>query len=216
MKKLLFLFTSLLALPVLAQSEASFCTTMNTRVLVRTQLGSPTYISQYSKEDFLAKANSNLSPYTLGLTISKLDVSLSSRPKITRLGTQFCAVLKDLEVNIGYPELTVYIDKKYPVSSCEYQTIKEHEDYHVLVAQQALSFFKPDIEKTIKNSLKKLSPQITNSKTEASKKANEMILVIKEDLQPIIRHINKKLDEKNAAIDTEEMYQATTAVCENW
>ena len=216
MKKLFLLIFCFLVSPVLAQNAMPFCTAMTTRVHVRTHPGNPQYITQYSKEDFLKKTNSTLSPYTLGLTVSKLDVILNTKPQINELLGQICVSLDDVDIEMTYPSMTVYIDKKYQPSSCEYKTIKEHENYHVAVAQQALTFFRPDIEKAAMQAISKLAPKIVYSQTEVAPVVEKFHRAINNALQPVVTHINKKLAEKNAAIDTPQMYQETTAVCDNW
>lgn len=216
MKKLFLLLLCLSVSPVLAQNATPFCTTMATRVHIRTRPGNPQFISLYSREEFLQKAETQVSPYTLGLTVAKLDVSVKTTPTLTEQLGQICVGLSDVDIEMSYPTLTVYIDKKYMPSSCAYQTIKEHENYHVAVAQQALSFFRPDVENAAAKALMRLAPKIVYSKDEIQGVVNKLTNAVVMALQPVVNHINGKLIEKNAAIDTKEMYQATTAVCKDW
>ena len=216
MKKILLLLLLFLVSPVSAENAIPFCTSMTTKIRVRTKIGNPQYISLYSKEDFLKKAGVQASPYTLGLTVAKPNVSVSANPSIQELSGQICVALDEVELEIGYESLVVYIDKKYAPSSCEYQTIKEHENYHVQVAQQAIPFFKPDIERVASQAISKLTPKIVYSQNDIKPLLNKMVASIMKDVQPVLQHMSNKLAEKNAAIDTPEMYQATTAVCKDW
>lgn len=216
MKQLLLFLLLFSVSPVFAENAMPFCTKMVTRIYVRAKPGNPQYITQYSKEDFLKKAKAKLSPYTLGLTVSKPDVSIQTKPSILKQLDQICVGLEEIDVELGYKELTVYIDKKYAPSSCEYKTIKEHENYHVEVANQALSFFRPDVENVVSQAISQLSPKVVTSQDEIQPTVNKFASTLLKEIQPVIAHINKKLSEKNAAIDTPEMYQATTAVCKNW
>ena len=216
MKRLFVFLSCFIVLPVLAQNAIPFCTSMSTRITVRTKPGNPQYITQYSREDFLRKADAQYSPYTLGLTVVKPEVTVSVKPDLKELLGQICVALSDVEIEMSYPSMTVYIDKKYMPSSCEYRTIKEHEDYHVNVAQQALSFFRPDVERVVSQTVETFSPKIVFSRSEISPEVNKFASKINEALKPVVKHIKSKLDEKNAAIDTQEMYHKTTAVCQNW
>lgn len=216
MKRILFLFTLLSVLPVSAENATSFCSDFSTKIHIHTTIGNPQYISQYSKEDFLKKAGVQTSAYTLGLTVAKPNASVSATPAVHELAGQYCVGIEEVDVEIGYESLIVYIDKKYAPSSCEYQTIKEHENYHVLVAQQAIPFFRPDIERVIAKSISNIPPTIVASHEEVKPLINQMVATILNDLQPVLKHMSNKLAEKNAAIDTPEMYQATTTVCKNW
>ncbi len=216
MKKLFLFLICFLVSPVFAQNAIPFCTGMATRITVHTRPGNPQYISQYSREDFLRKADSQFSPYTLGLTVVKPEVTVSVKPELKELLGQICVGLSDVEIEMSYPSITVYIDKKYPPSSCEYRTIKEHEDYHVNVAQQALTFFRPDVERVAGQAISELAPKIVYSRSEVMAEVNKFATKINNALKPLVQHIKAKLAEKNAAIDTEEMYHETTAVCQNW
>ena len=216
MKKLLILTLACLVSPVFAQNATPFCNAMKTYIHVKTRPGNPKYVTQYSREAFLKMAHAEPSPYTLGLTVSKLTASVNTKPQLTEQDGQICITLKDVEVELRYPELVVYIDKKYSPSSCEYKTIKEHEDYHVAVAQQALSFFRTDIEREVSNAVSQIHPKTVYQRSEIQPVVNQYHRAITDALAPVVAHINKKLLEKNAAIDTKEMYAATTAVCKNW
>ncbi|MBQ3695501.1 MAG: hypothetical protein II938_00820 [Alphaproteobacteria bacterium] len=216
MRKLLIFLFCFLVLPVFAQNATPFCTRMSTRIQVKTRPGNPKYVTQYSKEQFLKMTQANFSPYTLGLTVAKPDVTIEVKPKLTQQLEQICVTLSDVTIEMNYPTLLVYIDKKYVPSSCEYQTIKEHEDYHVAVASQALAFFKKDVEKVVTDTVMNLSPKIVYNRGEIKPAVSKYTATIASALQPVLDHIKAKLDEKNAAIDTPEMYQATTAVCNNW
>ena len=216
MKKLFLLLFCFVVSPVLAQNATPFCTSMSTRVHIRTKIGNPQYISQYSREDFLKKAEGPPSPYTLGLTVAKIDVTVRTTPTLKEQLGQICVGLSDVDIEMAYPTLTVYIDKKYAPSSCAYQTIKEHENYHVAVAQQALTFFRTDVENAASKAITTLAPKIVYNQDEIPSVVNRLTSTIISALQPVINHINQKLIEKNAAIDTQEMYRATTAVCKDW
>lgn len=216
MKKL-FLFLSLFIVsPVLAQNAMPFCTQMSTRVLVKIKTGNPKYITSYSRKDFLRKAKVPYSPHTLGLTVAEFDIDTLMTPQIEQYAGQFCVSLKDVEVTLSYPNLSVYIDKKYPSNSCEYKVIKEHEDYHVSVSQHALTFFKPDVEKVLSRTLASLRPRVVHNKNDIKSATNKMTQTVLDNLQPVIQHINNTMAKKNAAIDTKESYQKTTALCKNW
>lgn len=216
MKKL-FLFLSLFIVsPVLAQNAMPFCTQMSTRVLVKTKTGNPKYITSYSRREFLRKAKAPYSPHTLGLTVAEFDISTRFTPQIEQYAGQFCVSLKNVEVTLSYPSLTVYIDKKYPAKSCEYKVIKEHEDYHVAVSQHALTFFKPDVERVLSQTLASLRPKIVNNERDIQSAFLKMQQAINTNLHPVIQHINTTMAKKNAAIDTKESYQKTTALCQNW
>ena len=217
MRKILSLICCFAIVPVFAQNAIPFCTSMATRVNVRTPFCHPHYNSQYSRIEFVKKTNTLLSAdTTMGLTHGELGVKLQVKPSVEEKVGQICVGLQEVTVEFECPELTVYIDKKYATSSCEYKVIKEHENYHVAVFQQAQKFYKKDIEEAVYKAIERLSPKIVYTNKEVQPVVKKMHASVVNALKPLLQHINKKVQEKNAAIDTPEMYKETAAKCKNW
>ena len=214
MKKI-FLLTTLLSL-LLAKNASAFCDSAATRVYITMDPGNVKYITTQSRHDFIRSAPQPVSPNTLGLTIAKLGISGDVRPNVETQDGRICVSLGTLNIKMGYDTLIVYIDKKYKPSSCEYQVIKNHENYHVAVAQQAMIFFKPDVENQIQKTLKKLKPQIVTSIKERDEVVRSQFDQVINDLKPLIKHINETTAKKNYQIDTPESYERTKALCQNW
>ena len=183
---------------------------------VETKPGYVRYITHLSRKEFLKNAPVKMSPNTLGMTVSKLGLTGSAEPRIEPKGKTACVQIKSMKLTIGYDTLDVYIDKKYKPGSCEYEVVKEHENYHVRVSQEAMAFFRPDIEKALREALRKLKPVEARSNDEAQAAFNNQFHQVIRELQPLIDHINQKIAEKNYIIDTPESYAQTTALCKNW
>jgi len=223
MKKLfLLLFSCCLVWPVFAQNAKPFCSSMDPKVTVRARFCNPKYNSQYSRAEFLKKANvAKSDPHLLservtGLTVGSLDPTLRVAPSLERKSGQMCVTLKEIDVELSCPALTVYIDKKYAPSSCEYQVVRKHENYHVAVWQQAPTFFKKDVEKALHNVLKQMSPKIVHSQKEVDEAADQMRQTVYQTIKSVHENIIRKIKEKHAAIDTTEIYRETTEMCHNW
>lgn len=202
----------------LSQNASAFCDTLNIRVNITTTPGNVQYITTKSKEEFTKNSKNPVSPYTVGLTISNLSIAGSARASTEVLDKQICTNIGVLNLKIGYEpgNLLVYIDKNYRPGSCEYEVTRKHENYHVAVAQQAMLFFKPDIEKKVHEIVGKLRPQIVRSEKEVEEVIQKQYQQVMTELAPLLRHINQKIAQKNAAIDTPESYSKTAALCKNW
>ena len=85
-----------------------------------------------------------------------------------------------------------------------------------MVVQQALPFFKKDVEDALYKALKNMSPKIVTAQKDVQPALEQMTDSLIRAMQPVLKHINAKLLEKNAAIDTPEMYRATTKLCKHW
>ncbi len=206
---------------LLSQNASAFCDKMVTRVYVDMMPGNPTYITTKSRQDFISTAQQKVSPNTLGLTIAQLSVSgqaESDSDLKTDDEGNLCASLGTVRFKMGYDagNLKVFIDKKYRPESCEYEVIKEHENYHVAVAQQAMEFFKQDVENQIHHSISKMRPQKVRTAEEYQAVVNRQFQQIIQELTPLLKHINATIAEKNYVIDTQESYEATRELCQNW
>lgn len=201
----------------LSQNANAFCRRISPWALVETRTGTVQYITHLSRDEFLRNAPHKMSPNTLGMTVSKLGMTGSAEPDIQQVDNRtVCVQIQRMDLVIGYDTLEVYIDKKYDPGSCEYEVVKEHENYHVRVSQDAMMFFKPDIEQALDTALSHLEPEYAHSKEEAQRIFNNQFNRVIREIQPLIDHINQKIAEKNYIIDTPESYAETSALCDNW
>ena len=116
--------------------------------------------------------------------------------------------------------MDVYIDKKYRVHSCAYTVVKEHEDIHVNIFRQAVTFYRRDIESELRKAVDKLYPVSLYKSEATARRIDELtkreFMRVLDDIKPLLNFINRKIDEKNSLIDTEENYRATSAKCRDW
>ena len=215
MKKKMYLFLPLLSL-LFVQNASAFCDSSSTRINITMIPGNVKYITTRSRHDFIHSSNHPVSPNTLGLTVSNLTITGNALSDVEIEDGKMCVSMGTLNIRMEYDPLIVYIDKKYKPSSCEYKVIKNHENYHVAVAQQAMIFFKPDVEKKIQESLRKIKPVIVKSAKERDEALNKQLTQVMNDLKPLVAHINNITAQKNYQIDTPESYAKTKALCKDW
>jgi len=200
-----------------SQNANAFCQTVTPYTMVETKTGTVRYQTHLSREEFLRKAPVKMSPNTLGMTVSSLGIQGSATPEVQYVfKNSYCVQIKEMRLTLGYDIIDVYIDKKYHPGSCEYDVVKEHENYHVRVSQEAMMFFKPDIEAALKKALAKLKPAYVSTEKDAQRSFERQFNQVMAELKPLITHINKKIAEKNYIIDTPQSYRETTALCRHW
>lgn len=210
---MLTLLIGILLIPV---DLAAACLKNDTpRIVVRVSPGRVNYITTQSRKEFISKFPGTPDT-TLGLTVASLGVKMSGKPRINQNSHQVCVNLKEVTFDIGYDIIDVYIDRKYKPGSCEYRVVKDHENYHVAVHREAMKFFKNDIERALRQSVKKMVPVSVTSQAEAERVINRQFEQAQKDIAPLLKHINKKIKEKNAEIDTPQSYAKATALCKNW
>lgn len=191
------------------------CVNRKPIVTITAKQGKVKYITNMARKDFIAKYPGTPDT-TLGLTVAGLGVEMSGEPYVSQKSHGTCAGIKEVVFTIGYDDILVYIHKGYKPGSCQYRVVKDHENYHVAVHRQAMQFFKPDIESALRKSVAKLKPQNVRSSAEAQRVVDQQFRQIRRDIEPILRHINAKIKEKNNEIDTPESYKATSKLCESW
>ena len=184
-------------------------------VLLTTSKGTVKYITNMARKDFIAKYPGTPDT-TLGLTVAELKVKITGKSNIDQNIKQTCVSLKEVNFQIGYDDILVYIHKDYKPGSCQYRVVKDHENYHVNVHRQAMSFFKSDIETALRKAVSKLKPEQVQSAAHAQYVIDKQFAQIQKEIAPLLEHINKKIREKNAAIDTPESYKATSKLCKKW
>ena len=211
----MYLFLPLLSL-LFVQNASAFCDSSSTRINITMIPGNVKYITTRSRHDFIHSSNHPVSPNTLGFTVSNLTITGNALSDVEIEDGKMCVSMGTLNIRMEYDPLIVYIDKKYKPSSCEYKVIKNHENYHVAVAQQAMIFFKPDVEKKIQESLRKIKPVIVKSAKERDEALNKQLTQVMNDLKPLVAHINNITAQKNYQIDTPESYAKTKALCKDW
>ncbi len=181
-------------------------------VRVNFNYGQVVYDNTKSNKEFPAM------PYdsTMGLTSAQLVNQVSATSYNIQLpnGT-VCVGLDSITVHIGYPQINVYIDKKYRPGSCNYNVIKAHENYHVRVQQEGLKFFSGKIEEAYQIAAKKTKVKAVAAQN-AQQTLNNMVSQIKNEVEPLLSYVEKRMVEENLAIDTQSSYQKETAKCPKW
>lgn len=211
LKKLILLICLLFA-----QNAMALCAQNKVEIITYAKPGKVVYDHTLSRHQFQKVSPVPVSPNTLGLTLTHLTVNATGTPYIQREGGRFCIGIQKVIFEIGYDEIKVLIDKKYPVNSCPYRVIKEHENYHVAVSQQGMAFFKKDIEKALKEAVTELRPEYAYSAERAKQIMKKQFDLVLKRINPLIKHINQKIAEKNYEIDTPESYRKTTKLCPKW
>lgn len=169
------------------------------------------YDHKKSPSEFPAK------PYatTMGLTVSQFNYGITAEAKVETVGNRTCTTLSRVDFTFGFPRIDVYIDKKYKKGTCNYNVIKEHEDYHVRVQLEGLKAFENTIKKGVRIAAGNVKP-VSGNNGNVNQVVSGFVKQIKADIQPLINYVDEKLKEKNAVIDTPQSYADETKKCPRW
>jgi len=68
----------------------------------------------------------------LGLTVAEFKFNMRVNVLLYPLPDgRYCATPRSVTSSIGYPEFTIYIDRKYQFGTCRRRVIRAHEETHV-------------------------------------------------------------------------------------
>lgn len=151
----------------------------------------------------------------LGLTTGPISARYRTRVRLRRsLHGGFCVSLVAANIQVGFETLTVYLDRKYPKGSCEYEAILAHEMEHVRRNRDAVTRDLPRLRRQVAQVLR-AKPALHVREVERQAR-DAYLLYLRQQLGPSLRAIAAARDRSNDAIDTPESYRAIAAKCENW
>ncbi len=152
--------------------------------------------------------------HPIGLTLTELQfrmkISINTLP---RPGRGHCATVTAVEAELGYGEMTVYVDRRYRKGSCQYLSVLEHENEHVAIFRDTLASYTPKVERRLNRAASKLKPI---SATTPGKAAARLQKKLQQEMKPLFKEINAVLDRKNDSIDTARNYKREQARCSQW
>jgi hypothetical protein len=150
----------------------------------------------------------------LGLTQTDFKYSIKTSAKFKQTaGGRFCAYPVSYDLNIGYADFLVYIDRKYRRSSCEYRAILKHENAHVALYKGYLKRYLPYIRKQARAAALGVRPVVVSTPNLGTKYIQEQL---QRRIRPLIQKLNREADHSNARIDTPKSYRKVQLLCDNW
>jgi len=150
----------------------------------------------------------------LGLTKTEFKYSIKTTANFKKTtGGRFCAYPVSYDMDIGYADFFIYIDRKYPTGSCEYRAILEHENAHVTIYKSYLKRYLPYIKKQVRAAAMEVRPVIVSTPNLGTKYIQEQV---QRRIRPLILKLNRDADYSNARIDTPKSYRKVQLLCDNW
>ena len=152
--------------------------------------------------------------YPLGMTqtesIIRYKANFTAQPLTTG---SYCAYPSTVVVNVGFPQFTIWVDRRYPQNTCEYQAILDHEHDHVRIYREQLRLHIDDIHRQISRVIRHQRPTFARSANAAIQRADRLLF---RRIRPLTRSLQRAADRNNHEIDTPSSYQAIHYLCRNW
>jgi hypothetical protein len=148
----------------------------------------------------------------LGVTRRNEDFSVRTRLfSAPSTDGRTCVYISGVDAILGGADMDVYVAANYPVGSCEYNTVRDHENQHVAINTDVLVSHAPLIGAALRGAVHRLSPMIG-----ADLSPERLNGYLFEAVRPAFDAMNRELVARNGAIDTPENYRRTSALCKNW
>jgi len=124
---------------------------------------------------------------------------------------RYCHWLTRVDAELAMPEMTVYVAANYPIGSCEYSVILEHENTHVRITRGVMAQFTPRFDAELRAAVARINP-VASPHADLSDVAGFLDQAIK----PFMQQLVGELARANGVIDTPESYRAASARCQHW
>lgn len=149
---------------------------------------------------------------TMGLTLARRESTVE-----LIIGTMkspsggLCVQPREVKITLGYPQVVVYVAKRFPKGSCPFQTVLLHEQQHVEASKQALAKYGPHIEEAVMEAINRQSwPVAVRSEAEARR---ILMGYVNAAMKPALDAMDAEEEGINKALDTAENYKATLEQC---
>ena len=200
-------------------SGSSVCSKFKTTPKITTTInyGTPTY-TLVPKNKITTIAGLKNPLRTMGLTIADFQIQFSLGIDKHEVENGLCININTINFDIGYNSLDVIIDEKYNTNSCQYKTIKRHEQEHIRIYQNELKYYGKLITDEMKILMENLEPFYLSNGASENKinKKIDHILNSDEKLNILKSRLKQALIEKNIAHDSQSEYIRIKNSCTSW
>lgn len=148
---------------------------------------------------------------SVGLTASSLGMNSSFEVKTEGRGSNLCAQISRLNLEIGFKDTTIYLASELEPHSCGYETVLEHEWKHVTTDQQVLAAYLPQLSTLIGNALRQIGSIPTRSAEEAETMLRQ---VVNDYLGKLAANLASLREREQLAVDTPEEYRRISLSCD--
>ena len=131
----------------------------------------------------------------------------SFAPKIGYVfnGEYYCVYLDSVESTIGFRDFEIYVDKKFPVDSCEYNAVLAHENHHINDAIAALNNVFPRVKQALQDAANDVQPVYVTDADSVPQVFEKMSNQVQNNkkLMDLVNEFKTQNDRDAAALDSE-------------
>ena len=190
------------------------------KINVKIDYGEVAYDHDHTREEIsekLAQIQGAGTYHAAGLTIARFRTEINARMQIfTNEKGEGCLYLRSIDLDLGYPQITVYVENKYKEDSCEYQAVLEHEHTHVSIHQKALEYYAPYVQQAAAHIAQQIPPYYIKDKKQADEMTSQIIQTVRNYIHPLLEQFEEQKKEQHALLDSSKSYEYTQSKCKDW
>lgn len=168
-------------------------------------------LAELGRESGVSTAGSGHAP--MGLTRSQLHYQVRTETVIDSARGGHCASLTRADIEIGFADFKVYVDRRYRPGTCEYRAILDHENEHVRINRDALRRLESKISERVHAAIGRNPALLDRSPDEARQAHTRLIGGV---LKPLVDEVASRARQGHDALDSRASYEKTYRLCEDW
>lgn len=126
-----------------------------------------------------------------------------------------CAYPSELDLTIGYDQPTVvYVERDFPVGSCQHDAILEHEENHVRIHRESLASHLPLIRSAAEAAM--ADPEFPLFDQDPGAVVSAAVARVEKAIRAEVDSLDVDRQGRHAYLDRSESIAATQARCASW
>lgn len=153
---------------------------------------------------------------TQGLTVVDNQLAFRTLVNMETSRGRTCVWFDEVGVDLTPASVRIYVPREYPVDSCEYLAVLEHEREHESVHQERLAAAAVEIERALTDARwlpARGNPLETEDRATAEAALNAKIRKV---VTPVYESYKRELGRAQADLDRPDLYQWVAKRCAGW
>ena len=149
----------------------------------------------------------------LGVTYALTSFSLRGSTVVKQVRGGYCIYVESVEAVFGWKHMDVYIASEFQPGTCEYRTIRDHENQHVGANNDTLKEYAPHFRAALEQALAGQQPIFS---TAMPPNGDASFEVIQRRMSGYLEQFQTLMATRNAPLDSASNYGETAKLCSNW
>lgn len=151
-----------------------------------------------------------------GHVLASMIIGNSISADIVFIKKGFCVSISSVDMDFGYKEFLVQIDKNYIPNSCAYDAVMKHEQQHIDAYLSVMDDYRGDLQKAAFTAADSIMPVFVKTKSEINDVIEEFndkfqnhpdLMLIKQKIMTEQEIRNQKIDQREDGTDLMKCFE---------